>query len=207
MTTPAAARDVLFRRGLRLEYVTIAWNVAEAVVAVGAGILAGSIALVGFGLDSLIEVFAAVVVVWEFRGDHREREGRALRLIAGSFYALAAYVTVEAVWDLTGAREAETSPVGVVLAAVSLAVMPALAVGKRRVGRSLGSRVLVADSAETFLCAWLSAILLVGLGLNAAVGWWWADPAAALGIAALAVREGREAWQEADGDVDEDGEG
>lgn len=207
MTTPAAARDVLFRRGLRLEYVTIAWNVAEAVVAVGAGILAGSIALVGFGLDSLIEVFAAVVVVWEFRGDHREREGRALKLIAGSFYALAAYVTVEAVWDLTGAREAETSPVGVVLAAVSLAVMPALAVGKRRVGRSLGSRVLVADSAETFLCAWLSAILLVGLGLNAAVGWWWADPAAALGIAALAVREGREAWQEADGDVDEDGEG
>jgi len=163
---------------------------------VGAGIAAGSIALVGFGLDSLIEVFAASVVLWELRDRHGERESRALRLIAGSFYTLALYVTVEAAWDLTGGREAETSPVGIGLAAVSLAVMPALAVAKRRVGEALGNRVLVADSKETLLCAWLSLILLVGLGLNATVGWWWADPVAALGIAALAVREGREAWEE-----------
>lgn len=201
-----ADRAVLFRRGLRLEYLTIAWNVVEAVVAVGAGIAAGSIALIGFGLDSLIEVFAATVVVWELRDHHGEREARALKLIAWSFFVLAAYVTVEAVWDLTGADEAATSVVGIALAAVSLAVMPALAVGKLRVGRALPSRVLVADSAETLLCAWLSAVLLVGLGVNAAVGWWWADPIAALGIAALAVREGREAWEEAAEDDDEDAE-
>lgn len=202
MTTPAAGHARLLRRGVLLARLTIAWNVVEAVVAVGAGIAAGSIALVGFGLDSLIEVFAAAVVLWELRDRHGEREARALRLIAGSFFVLALYVTVEAVWDLTGGREAETSPVGIGLAAVSLAVMPALAVAKRRVGEAVGSRVLVADSKETLLCAWLSLILLAGLGLNASVGWWWADPVAALGIAALAVREGREAWEESAGDDD-----
>lgn len=196
----AAETIRLLRRGELLARLTIAWNVVEAAVAVGAGIVAGSIALVGFGLDSLIEVFAASVVLWELRGRGGEREARALRLIGGSFFALALYVTIESVWDLTGGREAETSIVGIVLAAVSLAVMPALAVAKRRVGEAAGSRVLVADSKETLLCAWLSLILLVGLGLNASVGWWWADPVAALGIAALAVREGREAWEEAGGD-------
>lgn len=196
----AAETTLLLRRGELLARLTIAWNVVEAVVAVGAGIVAGSIALVGFGLDSLIEVFAASVVLWELRDRGGEREARALRLIGGSFFVLALYVTIESLWDLTGGREAETSAVGIVLAAVSLAVMPALALAKRRVGEAAGSRVLVADSKETLLCAWLSLILLVGLGLNASVGWWWADPVAALGIAALAVREGREAWEEAGGD-------
>lgn len=198
----AVESTALLRRGELLARLTIAWNVVEALVAVGAGIVAGSIALVGFGLDSLIEVFAASVVLWELRGRDGEREARALRLIGGSFFALALYVTVESVWDLAGGREAETSMVGIVLAAVSLAVMPALAFAKRRVGEAAGSRVLVADSKETLLCAWLSLILLVGLGLNASVGWWWSDPVAALGIAALAVREGREAWAEPGGDDD-----
>jgi Predicted Co/Zn/Cd cation transporters len=184
----------LRRRGLRLEYVTVAWNVVEAAVAVAAGVVAGSIALVGFGLDSLIEVFAAVVVIWEFTGVGEERERRALRLIALSFFALAAYVVVEAGRDLLIGAEAEESPVGIALAATSLLVMPALGLAKRHTGKRLGSATLVADSAETFLCAALSAMLLAGLLLNA-VGLWWADPVAALGIAALAVREGREAWE------------
>lgn len=195
MSAPA----VLRRRALRLEYATIAWNVIEAVVAVAAGLAAGSIALVGFGLDSTVEVFAASVVVWELRGvEHgaEERERRALRLIAVSFFVLTAYVTAEAVRDLAGfGGEAGESTVGIVLAAVSLAVMPALAWGKRRTGRALGSATVMADSAETFLCSYLSAILLAGLVLNATVGWWWADPLAALGIAWLAFREGREAWE------------
>lgn len=192
--------DDLRRRGLLLEYVTIAWNVVEALVAVGAGIAAGSIALVGFGFDSTIEVVAASVVVWQFRAELRggvdeERERRALRVIAVTFFVLAAYVTVEAIRDLVVSSEPEPSTVGIVLAAVSLAVMPTLGWLKRSTGRRLGSRTLVADAAETFLCAWLSAILLVGLVLNATVGWWWADPVAALGIAVLAAREGLEAWR------------
>jgi divalent metal cation (Fe/Co/Zn/Cd) transporter len=192
--------DDLRRRGLLLEYLTIGWNVVEAAVAVGAGIAAGSIALVGFGFDSTIEVVAASVVVWQFRAELRggvdeERERRALRVIAVTFFVLAAYVTVEAIRDLVVSAEPEPSTVGIVLAAVSLAVMPTLGWLKRSTGRRLGSRTLVADAAETFLCAWLSAILLVGLVLNATVGWWWADPVAALGIAVLAAREGLEAWR------------
>ncbi|HZD24380.1 MAG TPA: cation transporter [Acidimicrobiia bacterium] len=188
------------RRGLLLEYLTIGWNVVEAVVAVAAGLAAGSIALVGFGFDSTIEVAAASVVVWQFRAELRggvdeERERRALKRIAITFFVLAAYVTVEAVRDLLGGEEAQPSTVGIVLAVVSLVVMPALAWMKWRTGVRLKSRTLVADSAETLLCAWLSAILVVGLVLNAAVSWWWADPVAALGIAWLAVREGVEAWQ------------
>jgi divalent metal cation (Fe/Co/Zn/Cd) transporter len=191
---------VLRRRGLLLEYLTIGWNVIEAVVAVAAGVAAGSIALVGFGFDSTIEVAAASVVVWQFRAELRggvneDREWRALKLIAVTFFVLATYVSVEAVRDLTVAESAEPSTVGIVLASVSLAVMPTLAWLKRRTGRQLNSRTLVADSAETYLCAWLSLILLVGLLLNASVGWWWADPLAALGIAWLAVREGVEAWR------------
>jgi divalent metal cation (Fe/Co/Zn/Cd) transporter len=189
-------RRALRRRGLLLEYLTIAWNVLEAVVAVSAGIVAGSIALIGFGLDSLIEVFAATVVVWEMRGVSEDRERVALRLIAVSFFVLAAYVSIEAIRDLAVGAEAAESDVGIALAAVSLVVMPVLAIMKRRVGRAMDSRTLVADSTETLLCSYLSAILLVGLVLNATVGWWWADPLAAMGIAALAVREGREAWSE-----------
>jgi divalent metal cation (Fe/Co/Zn/Cd) transporter len=170
--------------------------VLEAVVAVSAGIVAGSIALIGFGLDSLIEVFAATVVVWEMRGVSEDRERVALRLIAVSFFVLAAYVSIEAIRDLAVGAEAAESDVGIALAAVSLVVMPVLAIMKRRVGRAMDSRTLVADSTETLLCSYLSAILLVGLVLNATVGWWWADPLAAMGIAALAVREGREAWSE-----------
>jgi divalent metal cation (Fe/Co/Zn/Cd) transporter len=187
----------LRQRAIRLEYLTIAWNVIEAFVAVTAGLIAGSIALVGFGFDSSIESFAASVVLWEFRGGaDEERERRALRIIAVTFFVLAAYVTVESIRDLFLADEqAETSVVGIVLAIVSLIVMPTLAWAKRRTGQQLNSATLIADSAETLLCAWLSAILLAGLFLNATVGWWWADPIAALGIAALAVREGLEAWE------------
>lgn len=190
----------LRRRGLWLAYATIGWNVVECVIAVTAGAAAGSIALIGFGLDSAVEVASASVIVWQFRAERRHgvderREQRALRLIAVSFFALAAYVTVQSAFDLFGAGEADTSAVGIALAAVSLVVMPVLAVMKRRTGRAMGSRTLVADAAETQLCTYLSAVLLVGLLLNATVGWWWADPLAALVIAALAVKEGREAWR------------
>ncbi|MBL8774927.1 MAG: cation transporter [Acidimicrobiales bacterium] len=183
-----------------MAYATIGWNVVECVIAVGAGAAAGSIALVGFGLDSAVEVGSASVIVWQFRAEQRHgvderRERSALRLIAVSFFLLAAYVGVQSVLDLLGAGEAATSTVGIALAAVSLVVMPALAVMKRRTGTALGSRTLVADAAETFLCTYLSAVLLIGLLLNATVGWWWADPVAALVIAGLAVKEGREAWK------------
>jgi divalent metal cation (Fe/Co/Zn/Cd) transporter len=195
MRSATVARTALERRARLLAWLTIAWNTIEGVVAVAAGLAAGSLALVGFGLDSGVEVFAGVVVLWHLGGVSEERERRALRLIAVSFFALAAYVVAEAARDLAAGREAGESTVGIVLAAVSLMVMPALAWVKRRTGRRLGDRVVVADSTETALCSYLSAILLAGLALNAAVGWWWADPLAALGIAALAAREGREAWR------------
>ena len=198
-TTP-----VLERRARGLAYVTIAWNSVEAVVAVTAGLAAGSIALVGFGLDSLVEVFAGSVVLWRLRGTGEERERRAQRLIAVSFFALAAYVVAESVRDLVVSSEAGESGVGIVLAAVSLAVMPALGLVKRRVATQLGSRALLADAAETLLCSYLSAVLLLGLVLNAAIGWWWADPLAAMAIAFLAFREGREAWEGDDDDDDDD---
>lgn len=185
----------LERRAVVLEWLTIAWNAAEAVIAVTAGVLAGSVALVGFGLDSVVEVAAAGVVLWELRGAGREREQRALRFIGVSFFGLAAYVVAEAVRDLVAGSEAAESPVGIVLAACSLVAMPLLARAKRRTGRALHRHALEADAAETALCAWLSAVLLAGLVLHATVGWWWADPLAALVIAGLAVREGIEAWR------------
>jgi divalent metal cation (Fe/Co/Zn/Cd) transporter len=185
----------LRQRAFWLEYLTIAWNSLEAIIAVAFGIAARSIALIGFGLDSLVEVFAASVVVWQLRGVNDERERRALRLIALSFFALAAYVTVEAVRDLVFASEASESVPGIILAAVSLTIMPLLALGKNRTGHQMGSQTLIADSKETLLCSYLAIILLVGLVLNATVGWWWADPVAGLGIAYLAVREGLEAWR------------
>jgi divalent metal cation (Fe/Co/Zn/Cd) transporter len=192
MTT---SRADLERRGLRLEYLTVGWNVIEAIVAVASGVVAKSIALVGFGLDSTVEIFAAGVVIWQLRGVSEEREERALRLIALSFFALAAYVVVEATRDLVIGAEAGESVVGIGLATASLLAMPALGLAKRRTGQRLDSPTLVADSAETLLCAYLSVILLAGLVLNATVGWSWADPVAAIGIAGLAVREGREAWE------------
>jgi divalent metal cation (Fe/Co/Zn/Cd) transporter len=169
--------------------------VIEAVIALAAGRAAGSLALIGFGLDSTIEVASAAVIIWQFSGLDQQREQRALRLIALSFFALAAYVTAQAGVDLVGGSEAEPSTIGIVLTVASLIVMPVLAMAKRSAGRQLGSVTVVADSQQTWLCTYLSAVVLAGLLLNATLGWWWADPIAALLIAALAVREGREAWR------------
>lgn len=181
-------------RARQLAWVTVVWNVIEALVAIIAGTAAGSAALIGFGLDSTVEVASALVIIWQFSGVDEQRERRALRLIALSFFALAIYVSIRALLDLGGAHEADTSTVGIALAVASLIVMPVLAVAKRRTGQQLGSVTVTADSQQTWLCTYLSAILLVGLVLNATVGWWWADPIAALVIAALAAREGIEAW-------------
>jgi divalent metal cation (Fe/Co/Zn/Cd) transporter len=174
---------------------TISWNVIEATVAISSGLVAGSIALVGFGIDAGIEVFSAVVVLWRLRGIDDDREDRALRLIGVSFFALAAYVTFEATRDLITGSEPETSATGIAIAVLSLIVMPLLAVAKHRTGHAMGSRVVIADAAETKLCTYLSAVLLVGLVANATVGWWWADSLAALVIAYLAFQEGRVAWR------------
>lgn len=178
---------------------TIAYNLVEAVIAIWAGTVASSTALIGFGLDSLVEVSSAAAVAWQFSAADPEvreaRERRALRVIAISFFALAAYVGIESVRTLLGAAEPEHSTVGLVLAAVSLAIMPALSLTQRRVGRELGSASAVADSKQTLLCTYLSAVLLIGLLLNSLFGWSWADPVAGLAIAAMAVREGIEAWR------------
>ncbi|MEU2572177.1 cation diffusion facilitator family transporter [Streptomyces anulatus] len=194
-----ARRDALARRIRLLVAVTIAYNVIEAVVALTAGTMASSSALIGFGLDSVIEVSSAAAVAWQFSArEHavRERRERAtLRIISVSFFALAAYVAVDAVRTLAGTGEAEPSALGIVIAALSLAVMPFLSAAQRRAGREIGSASAVADSKQTLLCTYLSAVLLVGLLLNATLGWTWADPVAALAIAGLAVKEGREAWQ------------
>jgi len=187
---------VLTRRVRLLVAATITYNVVEAVIALAAGTVASSTALIGFGLDSVIEVASAAAVAWQFSGsDPEARERTALRVIAVSFFALAAYVTFESATGLFGQDRAEHSTVGIVLAAVSLLVMPVLSHAQRRAGRELGSASAVADSKQTLLCTYLSAVLLVGLGVNSLFGWWWADPLAALVIAAVAVREGREAWR------------
>jgi divalent metal cation (Fe/Co/Zn/Cd) transporter len=173
----------------------MAWMAAEAAVAITAGILASSVALTGFGLDSVIEFFAAATVIWELRGQQDDRQARAVRLIGATFFALAAYLTGESIRDLAGhARPGHSLP-GLAVAAGALLVMPLLAAGKLRTGRALGDRTLTADAAESALCALTAAATLAGAGLNAWLGWWWADPAAALLIAALALREGIEAWQ------------
>ena len=197
MSVPAVTsgrRDVLRRRIRWLVAATITYNVIEAVVAITAGTIADSIALIGFGLDSVIEVSSAAAVAWQFAGpDPERREKVALRVIAGSFFALAAYVTVEAVRTLIGAERPEHSLVGIVLVAISVVVMPFLSWAQRRAGRELGSASAVADSKQTLLCTYLSAAVLVGLVLNSMFGWWWADAVVALGLAVVAVREGREA--------------
>ena len=189
-------QESLRRRGLYLAVFIIVWDVIEAGVAVTAGLAAGSIALIGFGIDSSIEVFAASVVVWQLRGATDERRQRALQLIGTTFFLLAAYVSFEAVRDLITMDKAGESLVGIVLNVVAIAVMVPTAIAQRRTGRDLGNDVLIAQSTETWMSNYLSLGLLVGLGLNAAVGWWWADPVVALGIAALAVKSGVEAWQE-----------
>lgn len=184
-------------KGLWLEYFTIGWNLLEAVVGLAAGFVAGSLALIGFALDSVVEASSGSVLLWRFWAERRGAgavavERRAIRLVAIAFLALALYVGTRAVLNLmTGARP-ESSVAGIVLALASLLVMPTLAWRKRIVARSLNSRALEADSTQTMLCVYLSVILLFGLVANSALGWWWADPVAALGIAGLAVKEGLE---------------
>lgn len=197
VTAPSPTRRAqLNRRSLHLAYITAGYNALEGVVAVAAGLAASSTALLGFGLDSFVEVSSALVVIWQFRSRVPEaRERMALRLIAVSFFALAAWVTADAVRSLLGSGEAQPSPAGIGIAAVSVVVMPLLVWVKRRTGRELGSATVVADSMQTMLCTYLSAVVLVGLVLNATLGWSWADPVAALVIAAVAVREGVEAWR------------
>lgn len=193
------SRPELLKRAIRLEYVTVGWNVAEGVIAVAAGAIASSAALIGFGLDSFIEVTAAVALIWRLkRGtpeEESEAERTALKIVGWTFFALAAYVTFEAVKDLWTKDPPGESIPGIVIALLSGVTMPFLARLKRKVGVELGSRALQADATETAVCAWLSWILLAGLGLNAAFGWWWADPVASLGIALILVKEGREALE------------
>jgi len=190
-----ARRDLLRRRIRLVVAITITWNVVEAAVALIAGRSASSAALIGFGLDSVVEVLSAAAVAWQFASpDPEKRERAALLVISVAFFALAVYVTVDSVLALTGLREPEHSTVGIVLGILSLVVMPVLSWFERRTGRELGSASAVADSKQTLICAYLSAALVVGLGLNALFGWAWADSVAALFIAGFAVREGVEAW-------------
>ena len=189
-------RGILARRIRLLVAATITYNVVEAVIALTEGARVSSSALFGFGLDSVIEVSSAAAVAWQFAArDPETREKAALRFIAFSFFALAAYITVDAVLSLLGLGEARPSPIGIALASASLVIMPALSLAQRRAGRELGSQSAVADSKQTLLCTYLSAALLVGLLLNSLLGWSWADPVAALVIAAIAVREGINAWR------------
>ncbi|MGN7862940.1 cation transporter [Microbacterium sp. 22303] len=191
------ARTGVLRGRIRIVVaITITWNVIEAVIALAAGGAASSAALIGFGMDSIVEVLSAAAVAWQFAAPEPEkREKVALRVIAVSFFGLAAYVSVDAILSLTGLRDPEHSTAGIVLAALSLAVMPFLSWFERRTGRELGSASAVADSKQTLICTYLSAALLVGLLLNSLLGWAWADSIAALVIAGFAVREGIEAWR------------
>jgi divalent metal cation (Fe/Co/Zn/Cd) transporter len=189
-------RAQLGRRAQLLAAASATYNVIEAVIAITAGVVAGSVALVGFGLDSVVEVSSGLIILWQFR--HRlpeSRERQALRLMSFSFFALAAYVAFESVRALLGDHDPDDSPVGIGLAIASLAVMPFLSWAQRRTGKALGSNAVVADSTQTLLCTYLSAVLLLGLVLNSTLGWSWADPIAGLIIAAVAVKEGREAWR------------
>lgn len=199
-----SARSMLLARGLRLEYLTVVWNNAEGLIAVVAGLAAGSIALIGFGVDSFVESISGSVLIWRLRaetvgGADEERiervEQRASRLVAVSFVILAGYVAVEAIRTLIAQDRPDASPVGIALTLVSLVVMLWLARAKRDTGEALGSRALIADSHQTFACSYLSATTLAGLALNATLGLWWADPVAAILIAVLLVREAREAWE------------
>ncbi len=197
MSAPPETRRAILQRRIRLLVgVTITYNVIEAVVALGEGTRVSSSALIGFGLDSVVEISSAAAVAWQFSAkDPEMREKAALRFIAFSFFALAAYVSIDAGLSLLGFREARSSLIGIVLAASSLVIMPVLSLAQRRAGRELGSRSAVADSKQTLLCTYLAAILLAGLVLNSLWGWSWADPVAAIGIAAIAVREGVNAWR------------
>lgn len=201
----ATPRTLDLRRGVWLEYFTVGWNSLEAVIAIGAGLLAGSIALVGFGLDSIIEVVSGAVLLSRLRAEltgadseaSERAERRALFVVGISFFVLGAYILYESGKKLWLRERPDESLVGLALAVLSLVVMPALAFAKHRTAKRLGSRALAADATETAICSYFSLTLVVGLGLNAWLGWWWADPLAALAMLPLIVREGREAVEEA----------
>ena len=189
-------RARLGRRAQLLAAASVSYNAVEAVIAIAAGAAAGSAALIGFGLDSIVEVSSGLIILWQFR--HRlpeSREQQALRLIALSFFALAGYVAQDSIRALLSGADPDPSPVGIALAAASLVVMPFLSWAQRRTGKALGSNAVVADGTQTLLCTYLSGVLLGGLVLNATLGWGWADPLAGLVIAAVALKEGREAWR------------
>ncbi|HZY64471.1 MAG: cation transporter [Actinomycetota bacterium] len=198
-------KEKLHRRGVRLEVFTIAWNVIEAFVAIGVGLLVGSVALVGFGVDSGIEVISAVALLWRLLkagpnasvAEEGAAEKKALYLVAATFFLLAAYITYEAVGSLISQKGAESSTVGLILATLSIVIMPTLAYLKGRTGREMGSRALVADSKETWVCAYLSLALLAAVGLNALFGWWWADPVGALAMLPVILWQGWETFEEA----------
>jgi divalent metal cation (Fe/Co/Zn/Cd) transporter len=207
LTTPQGLQaDRLdgLQRGIALEYVSLAYNVLESVVGLAAGTVAGSVALIGFGLDSVVESSSAAILIWRFRTETRRRrssedaERRAVRLVAFAFFALATYIGGRAILDLVAQSRPDDSRIGIALAVASLIVMPWLVARKRKLAVEIDSRSLKADSTQTLLCTYMSAFLLVGLVANALLGWWWADPVAGLAIAALAVREGIELWREED---------
>jgi divalent metal cation (Fe/Co/Zn/Cd) transporter len=210
---PLDRRQVLHRRALWLEYVTVGWNVIEGVVAIAAGLLAGSVALVGFGVDSSIEVISALGLLWRLRTagpdatvqEESAAERRALYVVAATFFLLAAYIAVEAGSSLIGREAPERSTVGLVLSVLSLVIMPALAYMKQRTGRQMGSRALVADAAETWVCSYLSLALLAGVGLHVLFGWWWADPVGALAMLPVMLWQGWETLGEARDPQDEEG--
>jgi cation diffusion facilitator family transporter len=208
-------RQELHRRALWLEYFTVGWNVIEGVVAIGAGIIAGSVALIGFGVDSSIEVISALGLLWRLRkagpeatvAEESGAERRALYVVAATFFLLATYIIFEAVGSLIGREAPDRSSVGLVLSVLSLVIMPALAWWKQRTGRQMGSRALVADAAETWVCSYLSLALLAGVGLHELFGWWWADPVGALAMLPVVLWQGWETLGEAGEHEDQENAG
>jgi divalent metal cation (Fe/Co/Zn/Cd) transporter len=196
-------RAPLLRRALHLEYATVGWNIVEGIVAIGAALAAGSIALLGFGVDSFVETASGGVLIWRLRAEQRARDEaaierldrRAHRLVGLSLFLLAGYVALDASWALWAREAPEASWVGIALTSVSIGAMGWLARAKRSAASALRSRALAADSFQTTACFWLSVLTLSGVGLNTLLGWWWADPAAALAMTPVLVREGREAWR------------
>jgi len=203
---PAADRASVLRRGVHLEYATVGWNLVEGVVAVGAALQAGSVALLGFGIDSFVETASGLILLWRLKAETRatppediERlDRRAHRLVGLSLFLLAGYIAFDAIETLVERGRPEPSATGITITALSMAVMWWLARAKRRIAVALGSRALEADSFQTTACWWLSLITLIGIGANAAFGWWWADPVAALGVTVFLVVEGRNAWRQQD---------
>ncbi len=210
MSTATAERPALLRRALRLEYLTVGWNIVEGIIAIAAAMASGSVALLGFGIDSFVESASGSVMIWRLLAERNSDEDdearieqverRAQKLVAGSLILLAAYIAWDSITSLLANERPEPSLVGIVLAIASLSVMWWLARQKRRVGVALGSRAMTADAFQTDACFWLSLFLLVGIGANALFGWWWADPLAALGMTLFIAREALEAWR---GDADD----